>query len=113
MKLMHKLFISMSMLALVGGVAACGGDDDDSGGSAAKLQSCKQFCDKQATASCPISLGADACKQICDAHAQAPAACQDALKALSDCQLALADACSASGCEMQETAYNQACGGTM
>lgn len=96
------------LLALGFGVTGCG-DDNDSSGSPAKLASCKQVCEKAATASCPISLPLDACKQICDAHAQTPAACQDALKALSDCQLTQADICTAPGCDAQETAYQQAC----
>lgn len=96
------------LLALSFGVVACG-DDDEGSGSAAKLASCKQVCEKQASASCPISLPIDACKQICDAHSQASAVCQDALKALSDCQLTQPDVCAASGCDAQETAYQQAC----
>jgi hypothetical protein len=109
MNVMRSVCISSLLFAVVGGVVACGGDDGDGGGSAAKLESCKQMCEKAEAAHCPITLGLDACKQICDAHAQAPAACQDALKAVSDCQLAQADACSASGCDAQETAYQQAC----
>ena len=110
MNFTRKLWVSGLLLAVLGGVVACGGDDDDGGGgSAAKLASCKQVCDKSATASCVISLPVDTCKQLCDAHAKAPVACQDALKAVSDCQLAQADVCSASGCDAQETAYQQAC----
>ena len=110
MNFLRKLCgLGLVLAVAVGGVVACGGGDDNGGGSAAKLVSCKQVCDKSATASCPISLPADTCKQICDAHAQAPVACQDALKAVSDCQLTLADICSASGCDAQETAYQQAC----
>ena len=107
MNLLGKLRVSSLLIAMVGGVVACGGDDDGGGGSAAKLESCKQVCAKSST--CPISFPIDTCKQLCDAHAQAPAACQDALKAVSDCQLAQADVCSASGCDAQETAYEQAC----
>jgi hypothetical protein len=104
----RKLCISGLVLALLAGVVACG-DDDDSGGSEAKLASCKQVCDKSATASCVISLPVDTCKQLCDAFAQTSAACQDALKAVSDCQLTQADVCAVAGCDAQETAYQQAC----
>ena len=104
-----KLGITSLLLAVVG-IVGCGGDDDDAGASSAKLASCKQVCEKSSAASCAISLPVDTCKQICDAHAQTPAACQDALKALSDCQLAQADVCSDTGCDSQDTAYNQACG---
>ena len=109
MSSMRKLSISALLFAVIAGVTACGGDDDDSGGSAAKLASCKQVCDKSATASCLISLPADTCKKLCDAYAQAPTACQDAVKAVSDCQLAQTDICSIAGCDAQETAYQQAC----
>jgi hypothetical protein len=110
MKLMRKVVVSMCLLTLTGGLlTACGGDDDDGDSSAAKLASCKQVCDKSGGAMCPISLPVDTCKQLCDAHAQAPVACQDALKALSDCQLTQTDVCAASGCDAQETAYQQAC----
>jgi hypothetical protein len=95
-------------LVAFGGVVACG-SDDEGGGSAAKLESCKQVCEKSATAKCLISLPVGACKELCDAHAQAKPACQDALKASSDCQLASADVCTAAGCDAQGTAYQQAC----
>lgn len=109
MNLMRKLWVSSLLLAVVGGVVACGGgdDDDSGGGNAAKLASCKQVCDK--SANCPIAFPADTCKQICDAHAQASAACQDALKTVSDCTLAQADVCAIAGCDDQETAYQNAC----
>jgi hypothetical protein len=109
MNIARKLRISGLLLVVLAGVVACGDDDDDGGGSAAKLASCKQVCDKSATASCVISLPVDTCKQLCDAHAQTPVACQDALKAVSDCQLASADVCTAAGCDAQETAYQMAC----
>ena len=89
--------------------AAVGCGDDEESSSTAKLESCKQVCDKSATASCVLMLPVDLCKQVCDAHAQAPAACQDALKAVSDCQLTQTDICTASGCDAQETAYQMAC----
>jgi hypothetical protein len=108
MKLFQKVCAGGLLLVAFGGVVACG-SDDDGGGSAAKLESCKKVCEKSATANCVISLPADACKELCDAHAQASAACQDALKASSDCQLASADVCTAPGCDAQETAYQQAC----
>ena len=102
-----------TLLALAAAITACGGDDDDDdqGSSAAKLESCKQVCDKTATAPCPISLPADTCKQFCDIFAQAPAACQDAVKVVSDCQLAQPDVCSLDACTAEETAYQEACGG--
>jgi hypothetical protein len=106
---LRKIVGALLLLGLVGTTAACGDDDDSSGGSAAKLESCKQVCAKVQTANCPLNFGQEACNQICDAHAQAPAACQDALKAVSDCQLTQADICSATGCDAQETAYQQAC----
>jgi hypothetical protein len=110
MTIARKLSVFGLLFVSLGGVVACGDDDDDSGGSsAAKLASCKQVCDKSATASCVISLPIDVCKQLCDAHAQLSAACQDALKGVSDCQLASADVCTAAGCDAQETAYQQAC----
>ena len=110
MKLIQKLCVSAFLVVLVGCVVACGSDDSNNGGgSSAKLESCKQVCAKQATAKCPISLPLDACNQICDAHAQASSACQDALKAVSDCELTQADVCAIAGCDAQETAYQQAC----
>ena len=93
------------MLAFV--AVGCGDDEDSSAG---KLESCKQVCDRSATAACGLSVPVDLCKQLCDAHAQAPAACQDALKAVSDCQLTQTDVCAATGCDAQETAYQAACG---
>ena len=108
MNFARKLCISGLLLVVLAGVVACG-DDDDSGGSAAKLVSCKQVCEKSAAASCVISLPVDACKQLCDAYAQTSAACQDAVKAVSDCQLTQADVCAISGCDAQETAYQTAC----
>lgn len=108
MKLFQKVCAGGLLLVVFGGVVACG-SDDDGGGSAAKLESCKQVCEKSATANCFISIPVDTCKELCDAHAQASAACQDALKASSDCQLASADVCTAAGCDAQETAYQQAC----
>jgi hypothetical protein len=109
MSSIRKLYILAMLFGAMAGVTACGGDDDDSAGSTAKLASCKQVCDKSATASCVISLPADTCKQLCDAYAQTSAACQDAVKAVSDCQLAQTDVCSIAGCDAQETAYQQAC----
>jgi len=98
------------LIAVILGVVGCGSDDsNNSGNNSAKLASCKQVCEKQAAASCPIAFPVDDCKQICDAHSQASAACQDALKANSDCQLAQADICSGSGCDAQENAYTAAC----
>jgi hypothetical protein len=109
MKLMRKVLVSTFLLALTGGLLTACGDDDDGDSSAAKLASCKQVCDKSSMATCPISLPVDTCKQICDAHAQTPVACQDALKAVSDCQLTQTDVCAVAGCDAQETAYQQAC----
>jgi hypothetical protein len=83
--------------------------DDDENDSAAKLESCKQVCDKSATAACGLAFPVDVCKQLCDAHAQASAACQDALKATSDCQLTQANVCAGTGCEAQDDAYQAAC----
>ena len=40
---------------------------------------------------------------------QTPVACQDALKVVSDCQLALPDICMIEGCDAEEEAYHQAC----
>jgi len=97
------------LIAVVLGVVGCGSDDGGGGDSSAKLASCKQACEKQSTANCAISLPLDTCKQFCDAHAQASSACQDALKALSDCQLTQSDICSDSGCDAQTTAYDAAC----
>lgn len=108
MKLTKKLCILSCLFGLLGMVTACG-SDDDKGGGAAKLESCKQLCDKQAAANCPLNLGADVCKQFCDAFAQAPAACQDASKAASDCQLAQADVCATDACKSQEMAVENAC----
>lgn len=108
MKLFQKVCAGGLLVIAFGGVVACG-SDDDGGGSAAKLESCKKVCEKSATANCVISLPVDACKELCDAHAQTKAACQDALKAVSDCQLASADVCTAAGCDAQETTYQQAC----
>ena len=106
MNYLRKLCGATVLLALV--AVACG--DDEADNSAAKLASCKQVCDKSATAMCGLNLvPADLCKQFCDAHAQAPAACQDALKAQSDCQLTKADVCAGTGCEAQDTAYQTAC----
>ena len=110
MNFARKLSISGWLLVVVAGVVGCGDDGGDGGSSAAKLASCKQVCDKSATASCVISIPADTCKQFCDVFAQASAACQDALKAYSDCQLASADVCTAPGCDAQQAAYEQACG---
>ena len=103
----QKIFGAVLLLGLLGTVA-CGDDDDSSGGGAAAVASCKQVCAKTSGKPCDL-FGAEVCNQICDAHAQAPAACQNALKAVSDCQLAQADICSAAGCDQQETAYQQAC----
>jgi hypothetical protein len=107
MRLFQKVCAGGLLLVAFGGVVACGSDDD--GGSSAKLESCKQVCDKSATANCFISIPADTCKSVCDAFAQASASCQDALKALSDCQLTSADVCTSAGCDSQEAAYQQAC----
>lgn len=104
-----KIVGAVLLLGLMGTVA-CGDDDDDSSGGAAAVASCKQVCTKMSGANCPLDLGADFCNQVCDAHTQAPAACQNALKAVSDCQLAQADICSMAGCDQQQTAYQQACG---
>jgi hypothetical protein len=60
-------------------------------------------------ANCAISIPVDDCKAICDLFGGASAACQDAMKAMSDCQLASTDVCTAPGCDAQETAYSQAC----
>ena len=109
MNLTRKLSVAGLLVVVVSAVVACG-SDDDGGGSAAKLASCKQLCDKSATAACAFTVPADICKEVCDAHAQASAACQDALKASSDCQLAAPDVCSPTGCEAQSNAYQQACG---
>jgi len=106
MNSLRKLSVTGLLAAVLVVVVGCGGDDSSSN-SSAKLESCKQVCDK--SVSCPISFGADACKQICDAHSQASAACQDALKALSDCQLKAADICADTGCDSESTAYNTAC----
>jgi len=108
MSFARKLRISAVLLALVAGAVACG-SDDDGGGSSAKLASCKQVCEKSATASCALMIPIDTCKQLCDAHSQASSACQDALKAVSDCQLTSSDVCTAAGCDAQESAYQQAC----
>jgi hypothetical protein len=105
MNYLRKLCGATVLLAFV--AVACGDDEEDN--SAAKLQSCKQVCDKSATAMCGITIPADICKQLCDAYTQAPAACQDAVKALYDCQLTQADICSDTGCEAQNTAYEAAC----
>lgn len=107
MNFLRNLATTSLLLGVGLGVVGCGGDDG--GDSSAKLASCKQVCEKQSTVTCPISFPLDACKQLCDAHAQAPAACQDALKALSDCQLMQTDVCSDTGCETQSTAYDAAC----
>ncbi|HYQ43296.1 MAG TPA: hypothetical protein VER11_15050 [Polyangiaceae bacterium] len=107
MKFLRNLASTSLLMAVVLGVVGCG--DDGGGDSSAKLASCKQVCEKQSTVTCPISFPLETCKQLCDAHAQAPAACQDALKALSDCQLMQADICSDSGCETQSNAYDAAC----
>ena len=104
MNSLRKLGVTGLLVAVFVGVVGCGGDD--SSNSSAKLESCKQVCDKQA--SCPINFG-DGCKAICDAHAQLSASCQDALKALSDCQLKQADVCSGAGCDAESTAYDSAC----
>ena len=108
MKLFQKVCAGGLLLIAFGGVVACG-SDDEGGSSTAKLESCKQVCDKSSTANCALSLPVDACKELCDAFAQASASCQDALKASSDCQLASADVCTAAGCDAQETAFQQAC----
>jgi hypothetical protein len=105
MNLLRKLCGATVLLALA--AVACG--DDEPENSAAKLESCKKVCDKSASASCGLTIPADVCKQFCDVHAQAPAACQDALKSLSDCQLTQADVCAGTGCEAQDTAYEAAC----
>lgn len=107
MKLVRKVCASLFLLS-VAGLVACGSDDDDKGGSSAKLESCKTVCDKTVAGGCQF-LGAEDCKKVCDAFAQASSACQDALKAQSDCQLSQADVCSGSGCDAQESAFNQAC----
>lgn len=109
MNLFRNLGTTSLLMAVVVGVVGCGGDDNGGGGSSVKLASCKQVCEKQSMVTCPISFPLEACKQICDAHAQAPAACQDALKALSDCQLTQPDICSDSGCQTQSDAYDAAC----
>jgi hypothetical protein len=108
MKFARKLSAFAWLLAALG-LVGCGGDDDDGAGSAARLVSCKQVCDKAATAACVISIPVEPCKQLCDAYAQTPRVCQDAVKAVSDCQLAAPDVCSFAGCDAQETAYQQAC----
>lgn len=108
MKLFQKVCAGGLLLVAIGGVVACG-SDDDGGGSAAKLESCKKVCEKSSTANCPISIPVADCKELCDAHAQAKPACQDALKGVSDCQLASTDVCTAAGCDAQETTYAQAC----
>ena len=108
MNFLRNLGTTSLLMAVFIGVVGCS-SDDDGGDSSAKLASCKQVCEKQATATCPISFPLETCKQVCDAHAQAPAACQDALKALSDCQLTQADVCSDSGCDAQSSAYDAAC----
>ena len=108
MKLFQRMCGAVLLLAVFGGVVACG-SDDEGGSSTAKLESCKQVCDQSSTANCLITLPADTCKEICGAFAQASAACQDALKAFSDCQLASADVCTAPGCDAQNAAYQQAC----
>ena len=109
MKFLRKVVVSTFLVALTGGLLTACGDDDDGDSTAAKLESCKQVCEKTATAMCVISLPLDTCKQFCDAHAQTPVACQNALKAVSDCQLTQADVCAAPGCDTQEAAYQQAC----
>jgi hypothetical protein len=114
MKLMRKVLVSTFLFVSVGGwLTACGGEDedDDAASSAAKLEPCKQVCEKSVMVMCEFTLPVDACSQICEAHAQAPAACQDALKALSDCQLRAVDVCLVTGCDAEETAYDQACSG--
>jgi hypothetical protein len=105
MKFLRKLRGATIVLAWV--AIACG--DDEEGNSAAKLESCKKVCDKSATASCGLNIPAEVCKQLCDAHAHTPAACQDALKSVSDCQLTQTDVCAGTGCEAQDTAYEAAC----
>ncbi len=104
----RSLLVLVMFLGLA--VGACGGDDDDEeGSSAAKLESCKQLCDAQAAASCPSIFDVATCKQFCDAFTQAPSACQDAMKASSDCQLAQQDVCSTDACQVEEDAVTQAC----
>ena len=112
-----KLLIALLLAA--GAATACGGDDDDNGdggggngsGTAAELESCKLVCDEMATASCPIAVPADLCQQLCDAFGLTSDACRQAVKTVSDCQLELADICSIQGCDAEEMAYQQACGG--
>src|SRR6187200_1356959 len=104
----RSALVLATVLVLAGAVTGCGGDDDEDN-SASKLESCKQLCDEQATAACPLMLPADTCKQFCDLFAQAPAACQDAMKTASDCQLAQPDVCDIAACEQEESAYQQAC----
>ena len=105
MNYLRKLCGATVLLAFV--AVACGDDEEDH--SAAMLESCKKVCDKSATAMCGgLDLG-DFCKQVCDAYVQAPAACQDAVKAVSDCQLTQADICADTGCDAQNTAYETAC----
>ena len=107
MKLVRKVCASLCLLSVMG-LVACGGDDDDKGGSSAKLESCKTVCEKTAAGGCQF-LAVDDCKKLCDAFAQASAACQDAVKAQSDCQLAQADVCGNTGCDAQVSALDQAC----
>ena len=106
MRSARSTLILSLMLGVAGALTACGDDDD---GSAARLQSCKLVCEKFASAACLISIPVDTCNQLCDAHAQTPVACQDALKVVSDCQLALPDICMIEGCDAEEEAYHQAC----
>ncbi|HYQ04782.1 MAG TPA: hypothetical protein VER96_39175 [Polyangiaceae bacterium] len=108
MNSLRKLSVTGLLAAVLVVVVGCGGDDSNSGSNnSAKLESCKQVCDK--SVNCPIAFPADTCKQLCDAHSQASAACQDALKAVSDCQLKQADICADTGCDSESTAYNTAC----
>jgi hypothetical protein len=101
---------SVPLLALLLGLAsACGGDDEEDD-SAARLASCKQACDAVVEANCQIAFPADTCKDLCDVYAQTSVACQQAIKATSDCQLAQADVCDTSACSTEQQAAQQACG---
>ena len=107
MKFTRLVFVSTFLLGASVMLPACGSDDN--GGSAAKLASCKQVCDKSANCQSPIQISVADCKTFCDVFAQGSAACQDALKAQSDCELAAADICNVTGCDAQEMAVNTTC----
>ena len=107
MQFTRLVFVSTFLLDANLMLAAC--DNDDNKNSSAKLASCKQVCDKSANCQGPIQISVADCKTLCDAFAQGSAACQDALKAQSDCELAAADICNVTGCDAQEMAVNTAC----